>query len=72
MITGINASTINATHSNDAKDRGEKTQDSLKNKNVSESASTKAQHIKDQIAQDTYEINIPQTSKKMALDLLNL
>lgn len=73
MITGVNASAINAAHNNDTKNKGEKAQDSTKSQSVLESVNTdKAKRIKDQIAQDKYEIDIPQTSKKMALDLLNL
>ncbi len=73
MIAGVNTNAINTTHNNDTKNKGEKAQDSTKTQSVLESTSTgKAKRIKDQIAQDKYEINIPQTSKKMALDLLNL
>lgn len=73
VITGVNANAINATHNNDTKNKGGKTQDSTKSQSVVQSKSAdKAQRIKDQIAQDKYEIDIPATSKKMALDLLNL
>lgn len=73
VIAGVNANAINATHNNDTKNKGGKTQDSTKSQSVVQSKSAdKAQRIKDQIAQDKYEIDIPATSKKMALDLLNL